>query len=533
MLADLLHTRRFDVALAGLGGSLITLLFNALCGQDMNWDLANYHFVSAHLFWNADYGRHIALSQLQTWINPVIYVPYYLAIGHLPPIVASCIFAIAAGMNAPVIFLLAEKIGWRLEFWPRRLVAFGSVAVGMTGAIFLGEAGTTFVDNVLSIPVLAALLICIDALDPIAKQNCRSFLAAGLLLGLASGLKLTFVIFAITAAIGLAVLIAIRRLGIVPFLCFALAGALGYLLTGGWWAFWLWHEYGNPIFPLLNNVFHSPFAPEIPLNDTRFMAKRWFDFVAFPYHWMIGDLTPSPGAEITIRDPRYAILSISSIAFIGSALLRRRFSSEKLDAPASGDILLVIFFLASYSIWLVTFGILRYAVVLELLSGVLMIVAASELLASRPTFLPATALVLAAITLVATRPSHWDRVRFTADWFGVSGTEAISSAQTVYVLPGGEPVGYLLPFFPSDSVFVRVGGNMPFTPASGLGKRVDSVLHRQNVSLRSLGEFPMTEQEKVALRGFGLEVIDNSCRQIQTKFKLFQVGSCKVQFGNS
>ena len=61
----------------------------------------------------------------------------------------------------------------------------------------LSEAGTTIVDLILAVPVLLAYLLLLTRDDASAPRHAT--LAAGVLLGLAVGLKITNAVFAIGA----------------------------------------------------------------------------------------------------------------------------------------------------------------------------------------------------------------------------------------------------------------------------------------------------------------------------------------------
>ncbi len=502
--------------IAAIVGIIITTLVGRLAGQDYNWDLLNYHYASSYLLLDGDYLRNVAPSGMQSWFNPIGYVPAFLAIRDLPPWLASAILAGVAGLNAPLIFSLAAEVGRELPRPARTRAAFICVVVGMTGAITLSEAGTTFLDVTLSLLILGALLTIMRA----ARQGrVRGHALGGGLLGLACGLKLTSAVLAIGMAATFAILITIRRLRPAALPALAAGGLVGFALTGGWWAWWLWRTFDNPVFPLLNGIFQSPFGPQASLLDTGFIPRHWTGIATYPWHWLIG--TEALGAEIPIRDPRFAIALVACLATFILAIARRRMKPRN-DAA----LLVTCFFTFSYLIWLFAFAILRYVVVLEMISGIVMLAA----LCSLPTLVPerlwqAMAIVALAI-LLATRPAAWGRVPFTDDWFGVRGVQQVHRPGTLYVMTGDAPLGFLLPLFPEDARFVRIGGRLDLSPQWGLGVKVADMI-RTTPRLRSLAAASDTAMDGRSLGRFDLVVVPGTCRIITTKAA--DVESCELR----
>lgn len=496
------------------------LFVGRLSGQDYNWDLLNYHYVSPYLLLSGGYDRNLAPSGLQSWFNPIGYVPAYLAITFLPPWLASTLFAIVAGLNAPLIYLIADRIGEGLPEEARPLTGVACVATGMTGALTLSEAGTSFLDDVLSIAILGAVLAMMMAVrSPDPARRTSGIAIAGLLLGAVCGVKLTNIVMATGMTLALVALVLGRRVPVSALVVFALAGVAGFVVTGGWWAWRLWTAFHNPAFPLFNELFRSPLAPSASQVDRNFLPRDWTGIFTFPWHLLIGDVTP--GAEIPIRDPRYAVILLASLLVCVAALARRRRAPNGQDEALS----IALFCVLTYLIWLFAFAILRYVVVLEMMSGIVLL-AALRLLPSRYDRRIPMLMILAAFgILLGTRHATWGRVPFAGDWFGVRGIEQVHQPGTVYVLPDDAPLGFLLAAFPADARFVRIGGNFPLTPGMGLGVRAAGMIGTAP-RLRSLAAAPDSPAGVAALFRFGLAATPGSCRIILTK--MAKVESCAL-----
>lgn len=497
-------------ALATLGGIALMLLVGLGAGQDYNYDLENYHFVSAHLLLTGGLDRNVAPSGVQSWFNPIGYVPVMLGIKLLPPLVVAALMAAAAGLNAPLIYMLADRIAAGFAAAERKWIALLCTLIGMTGAVTQAEAATSFLDNLLSIAQLGALVLTIGGLDRAGPARSRWIGGAGLLLGIASGIKLTVAIFAVAMTMALLVIALSRRIGLPALLAYAGGGVAGFLLTGGWWAWHLWSDFGNPVFPMANDLFHSPWAPQQPLNDTSFQPKHWTDALTNPWHWLIGDVTP--GAEVRMRDPRYAVAMLAAMGGLAWSRLRRAGRG-----PDDGGRMIVLLFVPfAYGVWLFVFGILRYAVVLEMLSGVALLAALTVSPRISPRACRGALFGFALLALAWTQSGIWGRAAFGGDWFGVRGIEAVHRDGTVYVMPDDAPLGFLIPLFPADARFVHIGGNFPLDPQAGLGRR-GMVMIRQAPILRTLAAAPDSPAGVAALDRFGLAEVPGSCRPIRTK----------------
>ena len=88
--------------------SLSVTMFYALHkGQDVNWDQRNYHIAIPFLLLHGTYWSSIAPAGIQSWFNPLILIPQYLAITHLPPIAATLAITLA---QLPAVFDLRAHL---------------------------------------------------------------------------------------------------------------------------------------------------------------------------------------------------------------------------------------------------------------------------------------------------------------------------------------------------------------------------------------------------------------------------------------
>ena len=80
-------TSRSDLSflLLTIGIILISGALSLFLGQDLNFDLQNYHFYNGFAFLSSRLDTDIAPAGLQTYFNPFVDVFHYLGMTSLPP----------------------------------------------------------------------------------------------------------------------------------------------------------------------------------------------------------------------------------------------------------------------------------------------------------------------------------------------------------------------------------------------------------------------------------------------------------------
>ena len=237
-------------------------------GQDVNWDLRNYHFYTVWAWLHHRVTDNVAPAQQQTWINPLVYLPYYLLIRRAPPAIAGALFGVIGGLNFVLVYVLARLV---VAARKSAAVAAGllSAAVAMSGGAFLNDLGRSDSDITVSIPVLAALIaICWSHRPGISpSQRDTGYAVGGFFLGAACGLKVTCFVYALGLTAAIVILWWKLRVTARRFALYAVGGIAGFLSTGGYWSLFLWRHYQNPIFPFYNAAFHSPWAVKSNFRD--------------------------------------------------------------------------------------------------------------------------------------------------------------------------------------------------------------------------------------------------------------------------
>jgi len=219
-------------------------------GQDANWDLKNYHWYNAYALLNGRLNWDVAPAQIQTYYNPIGDLPFWWLVHTLPDMRAvAFVMAIPAALGA---FFLLRTLALLFPVGRERgalVWIAAAAAIGLTGAAGQSTLGSTMNEWPSAALVMAGVWLIVRSPDSTRAQAVAAFLV-----GCAMGLKLTFAVFGIAFMAACAVSAWKPRRLVASFA--ALVG--GFALFGGYWAWILWREFANPVFPYYNLVFRSP-----------------------------------------------------------------------------------------------------------------------------------------------------------------------------------------------------------------------------------------------------------------------------------
>src|SRR5262249_56239935 len=89
------------------------------------------------------------------------------------------------------------------------------------------------------------------------------------------------------------------------------ATMLAFLLVAGHHLLTLWQAFGNPVFPLFNGLFQSPYYEPQSVRDARFVAHDFAQLIGYPFYWM--RTSSYLVSELDFRDCRGAFPSLSTV----------------------------------------------------------------------------------------------------------------------------------------------------------------------------------------------------------------------------
>src|ERR1700761_1414317 len=237
-------------------------------GKDTSWDFRNYHCYIPYAYLNHRMGFDIAVAHQATFYNPTLDIPFYLLATHTHAWIALGILGAVQGSHVVPLYLIARSV---LVIEEKRLIAALLALLCMTGGLTVTIAGTTYYDNVMSVFVLSALAMVIMQRESLANGTVLRGMvlagSAGLVMGVATGLKLPVGIYALGFAAALLTLPGdIRHRGS-RFAAGAIGGLIGLSLVSLHWWIAMAHVTGNPLFPYFNQFFDSPLALKASYRD--------------------------------------------------------------------------------------------------------------------------------------------------------------------------------------------------------------------------------------------------------------------------
>jgi hypothetical protein len=411
-------------------------------GQDQNWDLLNYHFFTGYSVLHGRTLIDIAPSGLPSFLHPAYNVVSYLAFSQLPfPYGAWILLAIQLS-SVPAIALIAKEISTAIglpEISPTRQLAW---LLCLVAPLWISELGTSFFSSSTAPLILWGLFLLVRS----GSRQASAWFLSGAMFGLASGLKLTNVTFAIAASMS-ALYLAFRKgkPATLSLLLFAAGGCAGFLLTAGW--YWhLWTTWGNPVFPLYSGIFKSAYFEAVNFRDLRWMFQSFPDFLLFIVQSAFGTAKTS---EMFFADARLLIV----LLLLPGALLSSPVKPFKQSAYA-----FLLFFFVGFGLWSVTFAYQRYLIPLEILLGLVILVLVARITESDWKRFGALSLI-AALSVFAAKIPDWGHGKVENQDrgpFDIRVPEKIASTPARYLIIG-YPVAYILPSLHPDSRFYGLG----------------------------------------------------------------------------
>ncbi len=513
----------------------ITILYAISRGQDFNWDQRNYHIgipllLATGRFWNS-----VAPAGVVSYLNPDVLQAQFWALRHLSPIE----FAVALAVVQSLAFMLGGLLCVILaapagDVWQLPLSLLGFILC-LIAPMALSEAGTTFIDLVTAIPVLAAYALLLARGRWLGQKASGAL--AGILLGAATALKLTNAFFVFGVA-GFAVAGSEPVRKRFAWLLASAGGAvLGYVAIGLPWDLALWHRFANPIFPFFNRIFRSPDFPPTDFHDTRFTPHAVIDIWRYPLDWIhpwgglpawLGvsrrGLAP-PASDVIFADARWAVVVFAITLFLAALIVFRRWGAARLREPATG---LLLAFTIDYLVWMFVFDIGRYAVALSILCGAVILVLVMALPSNRVRI--ATLVLVAVFNWETALVPDWGHVPWQPVWAALA-PRPLTLGHRPLVFLTARPTLFIAPSLPADARYVGADGSIDLSAGrrNALTRQIEKDLawagHR---NLYSVDMGTTSAAAAQILSSYGLRV-GNQCRHLDVATLPLRV--CKLQDG--
>lgn len=352
--------------------SIFLIFAGFLCAHNQfnfNWDFTNYHYYNAFAFLNNRLNYDIVPSSVNTFFNPLIELPLYFYIEYFNDY-PSIIYALQGLWFGLLLFVFYKfsTLFFDINTLQGQLGIVLTFAVAATGQATYFQAGSSTNEIPIALLVYSALYILAKMIKFPNSQQARKFFLAGFILGSALGLKSTCVYLCLAS--GISLIICNKHLkGPIKFIIlFALGGLVGFLFVNGWWMYKMWALYGNPFFPFLNGIFHSPYFDDFNFSDRRFIPPLHIAPI-FPYVWNCGKYR---SAEVDFYDFRGAVFYTIALLCIGYMLTKPE-RIKKFYAQQHLWCFFSVFMILGYILWLVSFSIYRYLLVIEMGGAIILV----------------------------------------------------------------------------------------------------------------------------------------------------------------
>lgn len=473
----------------------LTSLWVLWVGQDLSWDVLNHHIYLPFSLLSGRFATDLFAAGPQSYQNPIGYVPFYaLVTSGLPDWGVGVGLAVVHGLVALPLHSITEAIwgeGTETRTW--RLLA---VATAWGSPVFLLVAGTSSTD------ALATVLLLWPLATVLSRSASRSAWAtAGVALGIAVAIKPTNGIFALALLPPLGMRLAAGQLRWSQAGTLGVATTVSALLLAGPWSWWLWQTFGNPVFPLFNEVFKSPFAPAEPIRAIRFMPDGIADWVLRPFE--MAGVQRFAVTEASAPDFRPVFLVAVSVAAAASAL------AGKLKLYASSPtVQLAAFTLTAYLLWMATSGNARYALPLLAGVGLLCVRGVAVVMPQRPGQIA----VAAVFALHAANYGAFGEHRFAPRaWAGDQYLPAdiplrLRNEPFLHLSIGSLTYASVAPRLHPEGAMINVIGQMPLPAVGPLGtalmQRIDKWNGRTRGLLRASGGGSLSAQDRIGFNAY-------------------------------
>ena len=495
--------------------------FVILLGKDTSWDFRNYHWYAPYALLNHRMAMDVVVAHQASYYNPYLDLPFYWLATHTRAWIALGVLGAVQGANLVPLYLIARS-ALRVNVEPAdiKIMAGALALLGLVGALTLTEFGTTYYDNVMSVLVLSGLTILVLNRDrlahgPLGKTAAISA-AAGLITGMAMGLKLPEMPFCVGFAAALIALGGSWKHQATRLLAGGLAGVIGVLIFSGPWMLYIYHLTGNPLFPYFNDYWKSPLALEAPYRDLRFVPafRPWWQQLFFPVlftlDWHVAD-------DLGYQDIRVMLAYLLVIAAAVLWLLRRESRDSLIEKRTA--LLLSAFFAASYFAWLKFFAIYRYIILYEMLAPLLIIAAVGLLPLTRRSRYLILGGLCAACLLVA-RSDFLERAPVEDPYVQAALPPIPNPDKTMVVMTGDAPLGFIATTLPPQIPVLRIDGWM-VQPRDGSGL-TKNMMRRVAEHLASGGDLYLIAdagdmgRARGALADYRLAIRWPECQQFDT-----------------
>ena len=532
--------RRWYVLCACVGFTLIYVLVGNRLGQDVDFDLVNYHYFDPYWLL-VDHMHDAAPAFLQSYYSPFLDIPFYFAARDLPSWNVGLLVAIVQSLSFPILYLIARR------FVHSRLLSLLFAGIGMFTSGAITELGTIMGDTITAPLILGGVLLGLKAVEEPtlarvfstntsevlnrsdrrlarhARAGLRCALLSGVLVGVAAGLKLSGLPLALAAVLALTAVAGPLRRRLTLAVASGVGLVFGVVVSYGWWGYEMVVKFRNPVFPYLNQLFHSPYAPLSANTDTSSRPHGLVEILFYPFVWNANASRVNDTGLVELTGPVLEVLLLL-VLVKGVAMAVRKRHWSPLFASDS-DRYLVSFAVVGYFIWVIDFGYYRYFIPVEMLGVLLIFVVGRNLVHDVvPKKVATVAFAVLVVVILATeRVGYVARPSWSPKYFTVAVPKPLRTERAAFLMAGSYPSAYVVPSFPADDYFARIERTVTSTPT--FRKVIESQLAQYDkVYLMWIdpvagysSDARFMRRDAKSWKRYGFTLVPNSCQLVIAK----------------
>ncbi|WP_304306736.1 glycosyltransferase family 39 protein [Pseudacidovorax intermedius] len=455
----------------------LTVIWTLIAGKDLNFDFRNYHLYSAYAFLHDRLATDYFPAAVSGYLNPLAEVPIYAMImGGWDDRLIALVLALS---HFPV-FLFVWKIAELITVDSKINQAHACVAatvLAFLSPIQLTTLSNSFADPTAGLFTIAGIYLLLRSTT---QTRHRVVLLAGVMFGVGAGLKLTNLVLIPGAFIALLFLPGPRGSKLKLSLVLAAGCALGFLITNGWWAAKLYAYFGNPIFPLYNSLFKSPDFIDSNFSDRRMLIYGAWTWLVLPFSMLrSGTMIYS---ENSAPDLRLFLLVLSFAGAMAVFLFRKiraraPVQGSRVEPPPVARKIFLVYFAVSYLLWGTLSGIGRYAYVLWVLVGPLLVgVMAAHWPQALTRVSLGVAVVIQVVVLFLNGNLYWSAHYWSGKWLDLEIPESLKNEPATYLLHGVQSNSFIAPYLHPDSRFSNFTGQYVQPLGAGMSEKMRTFL---------------------------------------------------------
>ena len=436
-----------------------------------HFDWYNYKLYSGWALFNDRFDIDFLAANYRSYYNPYLQVPFYLFMKIFNNQYPNLLIFLASFDTAFLFFIIYKIFVFYFKEHKILLlpyITFSIFIVFFSPAMIL-ERSFDFNDiQIAGIELLSFYVLIKNIFAKNNKYQIFFILLSGFILGIATGLKLTAVLYCITFSLGFLVLYKYIQNPFKMLFSFVLGIFLGFILVDGYWLYTIYSHFGNPLFPYFNNVIYSDFAEKISVlwQDVYFVKpKNLMEYVFYPFYMTSSEQTVFNGEDF--YDIRcmfiYILVFIIAIYTYIQKVVKKETKIFKYIENNHLYLLLFVFAL-TYNLNILFLGSLRYIIATTSLFGIIFIVVVCELMKNiekcktiKNVLIVLTLFSLAGIIYSFSNAKEIEIIRLTEKDISIIEMKDFGIKDNSYVFLRPFSTSYIVPFQNKNAKYRMIG----------------------------------------------------------------------------